>query len=223
MLIEDTMRRIIMLSALVTAISLAGGCYATTSGGYYSGTVTATTVAPDLVYVSPGVQVIADYDTPIFYSDNYYWRYDGGRWYRSTWYTGGWSYWAAPPYAVTRIERPYAYRHYRPAGYVSRRAPVRDHRHYNRPVYRDTRPAYRETRPVYRDSRPAPSPAVRDHRTYQPAPARTAPSPAVRDHRTHQPAPARTAPARTAPAVRDHRTAPSSSSRRSNVTVRDHR
>jgi hypothetical protein len=191
-----------MLSALVTAISLAGGCYATTSGGYYTGTVTATTVAPDLVYVSPGVQVIADYDTPIFYSDNYYWRYDGGRWYRSSWYTGGWSYWAAPPYAVTRIERPYTYRHYRPAGYVSRRAPVRDHRDY-RPAYRESRPVYRDTRPVYRDSRPAPAPAVRDHRTYQPAPARTAPS--------------------SAPAVRDHRTAPSSSSRRSNTVVRDHR
>jgi hypothetical protein len=211
------MRRIILLSALVTAISLAGGCYATTTG-YYGGTVTATTMAPDLVYVSPGVQVIADYDTPIFYADNYYWRYDGGRWYRSTWYTGGWSYWAAPPYVVARIERPYAYRHYRPAGYVSRRGHVRDHRDYNRPVYR-------ESRPVDRETRPAPAPAVRDHRTYQPAPARTAPAPAVRDHRTHQPAPARTAPAPApAPAVRDHRTAPSSSSsRRSNATVRDHR
>ncbi len=98
--------------------------------------------------------------------------------------------------AVIRIERPYAYRRYRPAGYVSRSATVRDHRDYNRPVYRDARP-------VYRDARPAPAPAVRDHRTYQPAPARTAPAPA--------------------PAVRDHRTAPSSSSRRSNVTVRDHR
>ena len=199
------MRRIIMLSALVTALSLAGGCVATAGTGYYGGTVTATTVAPDLVYVSPGVQVVADYDDSIFFADNYYWRYDGGRWYRSSWYTGGWSYYAAPPYAVARIERPYSYRRYRPAGYVSRGGYVRDHRDYRttRPAYRDSRPVYRETRPVYRDTRqvrPAPSPEVRDHRTSRPAPA-TRSTGTVRDHRTSRPEPAR----RSTGTVRDHR------------------
>ena len=206
MLISRNMRRIIMLSALVTAISLAGGCVATGSG-YYGGTVTATTVAPDLVYVSPGVQVVADYDYPIFYADNYYWRFDSGRWYRSSWYTGGWAY-ASPPYVVARIERPHTYRHYRPSGYVSRRGNVRDHRD-----HRTTRPAYRETRPVYRDTRqvrPTPAPAVRDHRTTRPAPA-----PAARDHRTTRPTPA--------PATRDHRSSRPEKARRSTTTVRDHR
>jgi hypothetical protein len=180
------MRRII-LSVLVLSAALAGGC-AGTGEVYYSGggTLTATTVAPDLVYVSPGVQVIADYDYPVFYADNYYWRFDNGLWYRSSWYTGGWAY-ATPPRAVLSIDRPYAYRRYRPAGYVSRGAYVRDHRDYGGPVYRDTRPVYRDTRPVYRES----APAAREH-TYggpvyrtQPAPAREAPraAPATREHR----------------------------------------
>ncbi|HWU88084.1 MAG TPA: hypothetical protein VN253_12445 [Kofleriaceae bacterium] len=202
------MRRIIMLSALVTVLSLAGGCYATTPG-YYGGTITATTVAPDLVYVGPGVQVVADYDDSIFYADNFYWRYDAGRWYRSSWYTGGWVY-ATPPYAVARIERPYDYRRYRPAGYVTRGGGggyVRDHRDYRatQPAYRDSRPAYYESRPVYRDTRdvrPAPAPAVRDHRTVPSAPSG---APVL------------------APGVRDHRTSGSAPARRSNTTVRDHR
>lgn len=189
------MRRII-LGVLVLSAALAGGC--TASGtAYYGGggTLTATTVAPDLLYVSPGVQVVADYDYPVFYADNFYWRFDNGHWYRSSWYTGGWAY-ATPPYVVARIDRPYAYRHYRPTGYVSRRE-YRDHR---RPVYRDTRPvvrdhrstyrapAYRDTRPVYRNS----GPVVRDHRTYR-APA---PAPAARDYRGS---------ARGSVHVRDHR------------------
>jgi hypothetical protein len=205
------MRRIILV-ALVMSAALAGGC-AGSGTVYYAGggTLTATTVAPDLVYVSPGVQVVADYDYPVFYSDNYYWRYDDGRWWRSSWYTGGWVY-ATPPHAVLRIERPYAYRHYRPSGYVSRRA-YRD----TRPAYRDTRPVYRDTRPVYRDTRPA----VRDHRSSRPAPVYRAPAPApvVRDHRSSRPAP-RATPA-PASRSRDHRESRESRDRSKNV--RDHR
>ena len=67
---------------------------------------------PDLVYVSPGVRVIADYREPIFYSDNYYWRYSGNVWYRSSNHTRGWVRYQAPA-AVLRIERPSAYVYYR--------------------------------------------------------------------------------------------------------------
>lgn len=67
---------------------------------------------PDLVYISPGVQVIADYREPIFYSDSYYWRFSGNAWYRSSSYTRGWVRYQAPA-AVLRIERPSAYVYYR--------------------------------------------------------------------------------------------------------------
>lgn len=182
------MRRII-LCALVLSAALAGGC-AGSGSVYYSGsgTLTATTVAPDLVYVSPGVQVVADYDYPVFYADNYYWRFDNGAWYRSSWYTGGWAY-ATPPRAVLSIDRPYAYRHYRPSGYVARGTYVRDHRDYRAPVYRDTRPVYRDNREyrapattVYRTA-PAPAPATREHRTEVREAPRAERAPIVRDHR----------------------------------------
>ena len=74
---------------------------------------------PELVYVSPGVQVIADYNEPIFYSDSSYWRNDGGVWYRSRNHSGGWAI-ATPPPGVARIDRPRGYVHYRPAGWAAR-------------------------------------------------------------------------------------------------------
>src|SRR3954462_5444964 len=100
---RSTMLRTFVLAAVVAA----GGCAATVASDGYG---------PDLVTVSPGVQVIADYDEPIFYSDGYYWRNYGGGWYRSSYYTGGWVY-ARPPAALMRIDRPYAYAHYRPYGW----------------------------------------------------------------------------------------------------------
>src|SRR4051812_32832547 len=52
---RSTMLRTFVLAAVVAA----GGCAATVASDGYG---------PDLVTVSPGVQVIADYDEPIFYS-----------------------------------------------------------------------------------------------------------------------------------------------------------
>jgi hypothetical protein len=76
-------------------------------------------VAPDLVEVSPGVQVIADYNEPVFFSSGLYWRNDGGVWYSSSVHTGGWARGEAPEHIRT-ISRPTEYAHYRPAGYVPR-------------------------------------------------------------------------------------------------------
>jgi len=105
----------------VGLIGLTGCAVRGTAGVAY------TEPAPSLVYVSPGVSVIEDYDQPVFYSDNYYWRYDSGNWYRSRNYRGGWQVDARVPVAVRRIERPHAYVHYR--GNVVRRGPtVRNHR-----------------------------------------------------------------------------------------------
>jgi hypothetical protein len=71
---------------------------------------------PDLVYVEPGVQVVTDWDQPVFYSKGHYWRYDRGDWFRSDYYDAEWTPWAKPPHEITRIERPYRYVRYRPHG-----------------------------------------------------------------------------------------------------------
>lgn len=99
-----------LAGGLLVAGVAASGCATTGSAGYYE---------PDLVYVSPGVQVIANYDEPIFYADGYYWRNAGGVWYRSSYYRGGWAY-ARPPGAILSINSPHRYRHYRPDGWAPR-------------------------------------------------------------------------------------------------------
>lgn len=131
------------LPALVAAAALAVGC----TGAYHTnGYVSATAYTPDLVAVSPGVSVVADYPEPVFYSNNYYWRYDNyGRWYRSPYYDRGWID-ARPPRAVLSIQRPYSYRHYRPSGYTVRRG-------VDRSRYYDRRYDRRDSRPVIRDHR----------------------------------------------------------------------
>lgn len=120
------------LPVLFSAI-LAGACVEP-AGVAYSGSVT----TPDLVAVGPGVNVIADYDEPIFSADGFYWWFYDGFWYRSGAYTGGWVYVATPPIVVTRITQPHLYRHYRPHGFVHRSRPLPVHR-VQRPIVRDHR------------------------------------------------------------------------------------
>lgn len=117
---------------MVLALAIPAGCAGTAT---YSASGSVQT--PDLVTVSPGVQVIADYDEPIFYSNGYYWWNTDGGWYRSSYYTGGWTVVAQPPAAVIRVGvNSGSYRHYRPRGYTARYRPVPSHRiqrpHYNR-------------------------------------------------------------------------------------------
>jgi hypothetical protein len=115
-------------------------------------------VGPDLVYVSPGVQVIADYDEPIFYTDGFYWRETNGIWYRSSYHTHGWVTYHAPR-TVLSIGNRHSYRRYRPAGYVRR-----DHRNDHR---RDWDRRDHDRRPDIRDNRDR-RPDVRDHRDGRP-------------------------------------------------------
>lgn len=180
------MQRILL--PVVAALGLATGCY--TQGdvgvGYSYGYAAP---APSMYYVQPGVSVVAYSDYPVFYSDNYYWRYDNGLWYRSSYYNGGWIVYNNAPYAVRSIDRPYRYARFTPGQGWSRepynggyrgtyQGGVRDHRTYQAPAARSTYSA--------------PAPAVRDHR----APTYTAPAPQ----------PVRSAPPPSAgPAVRDHR------------------
>ncbi len=47
-------------------------------------------VLPPLVVVSPGVQVVPEFEEEVFFSDGFYWvRRDAG-WYRSRSHRGGW-------------------------------------------------------------------------------------------------------------------------------------
>lgn len=131
------MRKLFFALLLGSAACAGSGTVAYSSGGYAAADV-------DMVTVSPGVQVIADYDEPVFYSDGYYWRYYGDTWYRSNTWTGGWVHYN-PPRAVVSIRTPNAYVRYRPHGYVERR-PAR--------VYRER----------YRADRGRNRPVVRDHR-----------------------------------------------------------
>ncbi|MGE5185486.1 MAG: hypothetical protein ACM31C_25655, partial [Acidobacteriota bacterium] len=119
------------LLATVLGTLLMAGCAAE-----YGVAVAPATYGPDLVYVQPGVQVIADWNEPIFFVDGFYWRYYGNSWYRSTYYTGGWAY-APPPPVLMRVDRPHQYAHYRPRGWPAGRGPWPRRRH--PPCLHDTR------------------------------------------------------------------------------------
>lgn len=108
------------LASCCFALVLAAGC----APVEYRGSVAVASAPPDLVYVGPGVQVIANYDEPIFYSSGFYWWFFGDTWYRSSVYTGGWVSVAAPPAVIVQIRQPVRYRYYRPVGYVPRHRPV---------------------------------------------------------------------------------------------------
>ena len=72
-------------------------------------------VAPPMVVVQPGVQVVQDYDEEIFFVDGRYWmRGRDGRWYRANDYRGGWIV-AEPrvvPAPIVRLP-PGRYKHHR--------------------------------------------------------------------------------------------------------------
>jgi hypothetical protein len=117
------------LAPIVLSLALAAGC-ARTAG---RGSVAVTAPPPDLVAAGSGVQVIADYDEPIFFADGFYWWFFDGAWYRSASYTSGWAYIATPPAVIVQIRAPHRFRFYRPPGYVARHRPM--------PVYHVQRPA----------------------------------------------------------------------------------
>ena len=143
-------------AALLGLLTLGNGCG---SVGY---TATATVDTPRMVALDSGVWVVAEYDDPVFYVDDAYWRYQNGVWYRSS-YLGGWSrvrVSAVPP-RVRRIDRPRRYRHYRPSGSArvravpSRRARVRtpERRTVRRPGHHGRRVDRRDARQARREAR----------------------------------------------------------------------
>jgi hypothetical protein len=97
-----------MRNSFLLCVMFAGACTA-----HGSARVNAEATTPNLVYVSDDVQVIEDYDEPVFFSGNFYWRWDNGVWYQSRYHTRGWVRVSSPPPQIVRIERPQAYVHYR--------------------------------------------------------------------------------------------------------------
>ena len=109
------MNHLLVRSLLACSLFAAVGCYAEGPAPVYAGEDDGSA---DLVEVSPGVEVIADYDEPIFFADDFYWVNRGGLWYSSTWYGGGWGRADHVPEHVSGIAHPETYAHYRPAGYA---------------------------------------------------------------------------------------------------------
>lgn len=122
------MRRLLMALAIGSG-ALVAGCG---THGRATYAVSAGYAQPELAYVSPGVYVVADYNQPVFYADNSYWRYNNGRWFASNYYDRGWRSMRYTPRALMSIQRPSAYVGYRPSTrYIVRgdgRVQVRDHR-----------------------------------------------------------------------------------------------
>src|SRR5665647_2984669 len=128
------MKHPVLASALLV---LAVGC---AGSGQASYSASATYTAPELILIEPDVQVVADYDEPVFYTDNYYWRYDSGVWYRSNNHLRGWVRYEAVPPRLRKIERPAAYIHYRGNAQVTTAPEVRDHRDHQPPPPPPVRP-----------------------------------------------------------------------------------
>jgi hypothetical protein len=110
---EGTMRFAIFAMALA-AVLVTGACATRGEVPPASTGPTFDSYGHELVTVAPGVQVIANYDEPIFYFDRFYWRFQSGNWYRSPIHTAGWLYAPEPPLALRRLKRPETYVHYRP-------------------------------------------------------------------------------------------------------------
>jgi hypothetical protein len=67
---------------------------------------------PAFVPVGGDVEVVADWDTPMFFADGYYWDWDGGDWYRHKELHGHRFRTREIPRSLQHVERPWTYSHY---------------------------------------------------------------------------------------------------------------
>ena len=109
-----------LLFALVTAAGPLTGCYVETP------VYTTTTVPPaSLAYVAPGVEVVTNWGYPAFFTDNFYWYFDGGVWYRAAYLGGPRVRVDVVPPVIARLPRPEGYAHYVPPRTVAVRSAPR--------------------------------------------------------------------------------------------------
>ena len=117
------MRSILKFSLLPGVLAAAlGGCVAS-GGAEMSASVSTTPAYVDAsaqgdveetayvepasyVYVAPDVEVIADYDEPVFFSGGVYWRYENDTWYSSSYHDRGWIEAREVPEHVRGIDHP---------------------------------------------------------------------------------------------------------------------
>jgi hypothetical protein len=199
-------RSLVIATTLTVVASFVGGCVV--HGRTHVRAGVAVEGPSNLVEVSPGVWVVEDYHEPVFYSDNYYWAYRSGIWYRSSYYDYGFARVSVVPARVRTIRRPRAYVRYRSTNrarvrtinnrhryHSPRRSNVRDHR--SRDRYQPTRTNTRDNRsyrgsPANRGYRGNSRANTRDHRA-RPAPRgrdyRGNSRANTRDNRTRKPAP----------------------------------
>lgn len=96
--------------AFVVAVSLAG-CSSTPAPAY-PGEV--RVMSAKLITIGPGVQVVADADEPLFYSQGNYWLYRDGYWFYSRSYKTGFARveFSAVPAQIRAIDQPELYVQY---------------------------------------------------------------------------------------------------------------
>lgn len=73
-------------------------------------------VAPAVVVVSPGVQIVPDYDEEVFFVDGFYWCRRDGHWFRTRDHHGGWAIVEnhVVPASIVKVP-PGHYRKYKPS------------------------------------------------------------------------------------------------------------
>lgn len=96
-------------AVLVPSLVLSLGACAGTAEITYRAPVTTSA----MVEVRPGVYAVTDQDEPVFFADNFYWRYHDNTWYRTRDTGGNWIRIGRPPEVVLQIREPYRYRRYR--------------------------------------------------------------------------------------------------------------
>jgi hypothetical protein len=101
---------------------------------------------PRLVVVSPGVQVVPDYQEEVFFVNGWYWTRRGDLWYRTRSYRGGWA--VAPP-------------RYVPASIV--RIPPGHYRHWHHEQAKAERRAWKAERKEYKQHEKAERKEYREH------------------------------------------------------------
>ena len=138
-------------------------------------------VAPPLVVVQPGVQVVEDYDEEVFFVGSWYWVRRGPAWYRAR-RPGAHFVYVEPqriPYRLAYLPPPGHYRRWHRHQVREDRHWWREHERDRRRAWRDHRREYRRPRPEWRGERgPAPGPRREWHAERGPAPGpRPVPTP----------------------------------------------